>query len=398
MEAMEVNEKSISGKMKDRKLTGIGGKDFYLAYKLISTRLSENSLVIATIALLVIISVFGASLSTILKTNGEKYYKEQYLVETVLSSSVTMDYNEGLQLYQRIQEDNKVMASCVYSAAYPAQIGENSFRYGVADINALALQGLIPKGKYDENTVILSQAYAEKLQCETGDYLSITSPMIPVFSSNGMVLSEGADAQEHLFQVAGIMPDAFFYDCGMYVDLSQHKFINDGIWFAKLYIEGETTYIEQLLSGLRSRFQGIKWSNYSDAISANNKAIDERFFILQIVVRVLVLIATIGWVNSIKNIFVSRTRDYDIIRVQGVRSKRVLKIMVYQILIYLMVGLITGFVSSVLLLEVLVYIEQKRLIYQVNTEILKYMLCIMMASCVILIPTMKKLCMKKNFE
>lgn len=397
MEAMGINEKSVSGKMKDRKIRRIGGKDFYISFKLISTRLKENILVIATIALLVIISVFGASLGTVIKANGERYYKELYLVETVLTSSVSMDYAESRQLYTEIQQDKDVTVSCVYSGSYPVTINDKSFGYGLVDIAAFVKQGTVPQGEYGENSVILSQSNGEYLQCKVGDNITITSPRVYEFGADG--LPTGAisqEEQEHVFQVAAILPDAFFYGCGMYLDVSQQKFINDGVWFSKLYIDGEKDNIEHLLNGMRNRYPSIKWTYYTDAIKANSKGIDDRLFILQIVVKTLVLIATIGWVNSIKNIFHSRIRDYTIIRMQGVGAKRTLKILIYQILIYLSIGLIIGFACAVLLLEILMYIEQRRLIFQFNLEILKYMICVMLTSCVILIPTLKRICTKNT--
>lgn len=400
IEALVNNELSISGKMKDKKLgRTILKKDLFISVKLISTRLRENSLVIATMALLVAISILGASLSSIIKANGEKYYKESYLSETVLSNSTLWNYPESIRFYENLQADDELKVSCIYSAGWSAKLEGMSVRYGLTDLKGMAEQGLLEAGEYDGNEIIISQSYAERYQLEQGDYVKVVSPQIVAYGPNGaptnMVLQEEI---EHTLQVKGIMPDSFFYGCEVYIDISQQNFINDGVWFERIYIDGEKEYIEQKLNAEKSVFPGIKWTNYTDAVAANNSGIESRFRLLNLVVTVLVVIAAIGWINSLKNIFVSRTKDYDIIRMQGVSGKRILKILIYQILIYMLIGLVIGFLVAFTVLELLMYAEQGTFIFRFNLEILGQMLCITSVFCLTLIPTMKKLCTKKILE
>lgn len=400
MEALVSNELSTSGKMKKRKLgRGIVKKDLFISVKLISARLRENTLVIATMALLVAISILGASLSSIIKANGENYYKESYLAETVLSSSTEWNYEESIHFYQSLQADDKLKVSCMYSAGWPAKFEGTSVRYGLVDINAMIGQGLLEAGEYDENGIIISQSFKEQYQLEQGDYVNVASPKILEFGPNGIptniVLREEV---EHTLQVKGIMPDSFFYGCEVYIDISQQNFINDRSLLERIYMDGEKEYIEQKLNRAKSMFPGIKWANYTDAVAANNSGIESRFRLLNLVVTVLVVIAAIGWINSLKNIFVSRTKDYDIIRMQGASGKRILKILIYQILIYMLIGLVIGFFVAFVVLELLMYAEQRTFTFQFNLEILGQMLCITAAFCLTLVPTMKKLCTKKILE
>lgn len=400
IEALVNNELSTSGKMKNRKLgRTIFKRDLFISVKLISTRLRENSLVIATMALLVAISILGASLSSIIKANGEKYYKEKYLAETVLSSSTEWNYEESISFYRSLQEDDKLKVSCMYSAGWPAKLAGASVRYGLVDVNAMIEQGLLEVGEYDENGIIISQSLKEQYQLEPGDYVNVVSPKILEFGPYGIptniVLREEI---EHALQVKGIMPDSFFYGCEVYIDISQRNFINDRALLERIYIDGEKEYIEQKLNTEKSVFPGIKWTNYTDAVAANNRGVESRFRLLNLVVTVLVVIAAIGWINSLKNIFVSRTKDYDIIRMQGVRGKRVLKILIYQILIYMLIGLVIGFLVAFVVLELLMFAEQGTFIFQFNLEILGQMLGITSVFCLTLIPTMKNLCTKKILE
>lgn len=400
IEALVHNELSTYGKMKDKKLgRTILKKDLFISVKLISTRLRENSLVIATMALLVAISVLGASLSFIIMANSETYYKEKYLSETVLSSSTEWNYEESISFYRRLQADDKLKVSCMYSAGWPAKLEGTSVQYGLIDVNAMIEQGLLETGEYDENGIIISQSIKEQYQLEQGDYVNVVSPKILEFGPNGIptniVLREEV---EHTLQVKGIMPDSFFYGCEVYIDISQRNFINDRALLERIYIDGEKEYIEQKLNVEKSILPGIKWANYTDAVAANNSGIESRFRLLNLVVTVLVVIAAIGWINSLKNIFVSRTKDYDIIRMQGVSRKRILKILIYQILIYMLIGLVIGFFVAVVVLELLMYAEQGTFIFQFNLEILGQMLGITLVFCLTLIPTMKKLCTKKILE
>ncbi len=401
IEALVYNELSSSGKMKQKK-PGIRKwlkRDLFVSTKLIGARLKENTYVIATMALLVAISILGASLSSIIKANGERYYRDSYLTETILSCSAEWDYQEGSRFYESLKADDALRVSCVYSAGYPAQSEEISVRYCLADINGMVEQGLLETEGVGATGIIISQSLQEQLSLEKGDAVRIWSPAIPAYDINGIPTGEFVqDEKEHTMQVSAVMPDAFFYDSDIYVDISQANFINDGVWFEKIYIDGEKEYIEQKLNVARNDFPGIKWSNYTDAVTENNHAVESRFRLINLVVKVLVLIAAIGWINSLRNMFVSATRDYDIIRMQGVSGKRILKILVYQVLIYMLIGLVTGAAAAVLILEILMYMEQRAFIWQFNLEILMEMLATMLALCLTLIPTVRRLCTKKILE
>ena len=401
IEALIHNELSSFGKMKGKKLgrTRLLKRDLFISAKLICARLKENTFVITTMALLVAISILGASLSSIIKANGEKYYRESYLAETILSSSAEWNYYEGIHLYENLQKDDELKVSCVYCAGYPAQLNGVSVRYGLADINGMAEQGLIEIEEHDGNGIIISQSCKEQLQLEPGDVVSIWSPKILIYDANGIPTGEILQEEiEHFLQISAVVPDEFFYDGEVYIDISKSNFINDGVWFEKIYIDGEKEYIEQRLNEERNVFPGIKWSNYTDAVMANNRAVESRFQLINLVVKVLVLIAAIGWINSLRNIFVSRTRDYDIIRMQGVSGKRILKILAYQVLIYMFIGLAVGTVAAVFILEILMYIEQRAFVWQFNLETLAQMLMTMLVLCLTLIPTVRRLCTKKILE
>lgn len=403
IEALSVNEMGTSGKMKrshKRSFQVLRG-DFYISVKLIKSRLRENLLMIATVAMLVAISILGASLSNIIKANGEKYYKEKYLAEVVLTSSNSLTFQEGEELYRILKDDSKLKVSCVHEAAYYyAEVERNTLIYGLTDINAFAKQGIIEPMQYSEDAIILSQSYAEQFQYEVGDYIQVWSPRVYAHDKNGIPLSQIVkEEKEYTFQVASIMPD-FLFGGGndAYIDTKQVDFVHDGVFLRQIYIDGDKEYIEQKLKSIKRIYPTIKWANYTDAITENSKGVDSRFQILEMVVKILVFIASIGWMNSLRNIFISRIKDYDIIRMQGVSQRRIVKIMIYQIIVYLLIGVTLGVMIGATGLEILMYWEQKRFTYQFNLEIMMQMIGIMLLFCVMLIPTMKKISSKRILE
>lgn len=287
IEALRKNEDSKNGKLKTKKHSyRIVRADVYLAVKIITARMRENIVMLTTIALLVAISIVGASFSTIIKSNNEKYYRIG------------------------IEKEGK---NCTLQIAYIMQ--DNKMMYWDA-----------------------------------------------------------------------------------YIGIHNEDFIQETAWVGKIYINGDSQYIDNKLENMKNDFPYLKWANYSDVLSANNRDIDNRYLMIEIVVRILVIIASIGWINSLRNIFLSRVKDYDIIRMQEVSRIRLAKIMVYQIIIYLLNGTILGCIIGSLIVEALLYWDQNRLTFNINFNIVYQMIVIMLLFCLLLIPVIHKICNKQLLE
>lgn len=399
IEALRKNEDSKNGKLKTKKHSyKIVRADVYLAVKLITARMRENIVMLTTIALLVAISIVGASFSTIIKSNNEKYLKSKYLVETVLTTSTSVSLADAQELYSRLKNDDSIKVSIVCDTGINAQFEDQELGYCIADLNALSVQNIIPIKNVQDKDIIISESFARTHNLEINDYVEIKAPDAYGYDSNGYRIGIEKEGKNCTLQIAYIMQDNKMMYWDAYIDIHNEDFIQETAWVSKIYINGDSQYIDNKLENMKNDFPYLKWANYSDVLSANNRDIDNRYLMIEIVVRILVIIASIGWINSLRNIFLSRVKDYDIIRMQGVSRIRLAKIMVYQLIIYLLNGTILGCIIGSLIVEALLYWDQNRLTFNINFNIVYQMIVIMLLFCLLLIPVIHKICNKQLLE
>lgn len=397
IEALVNNEVSKIGNIKKRKKKHVHilKRDLYISRKLIKSRMKENILMLATISMLIAISILGASLSTIIKANGEEYYKSQYLSEIVLTTSRGVVYDEGQVLYKELQDDPNIEVSYVCDASDTATMAGNIMEYSIVDMKALSNQNIINSTTLQDNSIILSESYAKNNNINVNDTITVRSPDTYLRSETGLNLGVDKEGVEFDFKVVQIIPDSKLMYEDAYIDSSNVGFINEGIWLSKIYIDGDTDYINNKLEELKVSYPYIKWASYTQTIKTANQQIANRFLMIELVVRILVVIAAIGWINSLRNLFLSRIRDYDIIRMQGVSRRRIVKIMIYQIVMYLSTGILWGIIIGGAILESLMYMDQKRFLFRFNFDIVIQMLCIMLFFCITLVPVIKKISCKQ---
>lgn len=397
IEALAMNEVSKIGKIKRRNKNPIKllKGDLYISKKLIKSRMKENILMLATISMLIAISIFGASLSTIIKKNGEEYYKSQYLSEIVLTTSRSVAFNEGQQLYRELQADSNIKVSYVCGSGNLASIDGKNMEYAIVDMKALMNQGIIKSNSMQDHMIILSETFAKNNNIKLNDSIRIKAPDTYIRDKNGVKRGVEKYGDIYSFNVVEIIPDNKLMFNDAYMDVNNEGFISDGLWLTKIYIDGDTEYINNMLEKLKINFPYMKWASYTETLATSNKAIEDRFLMIELVVRILVIIAAIGWINSLRNLFLTRTRDYDIIRMQGVSRRRIVKIMIYQIIMYILVGISVGIIIGGTILETIMYMDQAKFLFSFNFNIVIQMLCIMLIFCTTLIPVIKKICNKQ---
>lgn len=397
IEALAINEVSKIGKIRKRKKSHIKllKGDLYISRKLIKSRMKENILMLATISMLIAISILGASLSTIIKKNSEEYYKSQYLSEIVLTPSRIVPFDEAQVLYKELQADSNIKVSYVCGASNPATDDGKEIEYAIVDMQALTNQGIIKPTAIKDNMIIVSETFAKNNNIKLNDCITVKAPDTYIRDELGNRERIDKYGDTDSLTVVQIKPDNQLMYCDVYIDANRTGFLNDSVYLDNIYIDGDTEYINNKLEELKVYYPYFKWASYTETLTTSNKAIDNRFFMIELVVRILVVIAAIGWINSLRNLFLTRTRDYDIIRMQGVSRRRIVKIMIYQLIMYLLTGVFLGSVIGCGILESIMYWDQTKFLFSFNFDIVIQMLCIMLLFCITLIPVIKKISNKQ---
>jgi putative ABC transport system permease protein len=110
----------------------------------------------------------------------------------------------------------------------------------------------------------------------------------------------------------------------------------------------------------------------------------------EIVIGILIFISGIGWYNSMRSIILSRTREYSILRIQGVSIKNLKMIIIIQILIYLFIGVIFGIICGTLSLSILYYYEMHKFTIIINFVTTIKIILFLLVIALFLYPTVKR--------
>ncbi|WP_167959211.1 ABC transporter permease [Anaerosporobacter faecicola] len=312
-----------------------------------------------------------------------------------MTTSTSVSLADAQELYSQLKNDDSIKVSIVYNTGINAQFEGQEIEYSIADLNALSVQIIIPVKNIEDNYIIISESFARTHNLKIYDYVDIKAPDTYRYDSKGYRLGIEKEGKNCTLQIACIIQDNKMMYQDAYIDIYNLDFMQESAWVNKIYINGDYQYIDNKLENMKNDFPYLKWANYSDVLMINNRDIDNRYLMIEIVVRILVIIASIGWINSLRNIFLSRVKDYDIIRMQGVSRIRLAKIMVYQIITYLLNGTILGCIIGSLIVEALIYRDQNRLTFDINFGIVYQMIVIMLLFCLLLIPVIRKICNKQ---
>ena len=107
--------------------------------------------------------------------------------------------------------------------------------------------------------------------------------------------------------------------------------------------------INKTLASLKSKYHYIKWSTQDEELSKLYNGGKERFGMFFITLYGLVIIVTIGWINTMNNILEDRRNNYSTLHTLGYVPRRIAMIILYQLLIYVGTGVISGLILSTIL-------------------------------------------------
>lgn len=305
--------------------------DFTFSMQLLAPKIRETRLIIATIAILTVMIIFGSSMFQMLSDNGIEYLKRVYISDLVaMETEDSSGLNE--QSVDRIEQELKSCSqfeTAVMFMANEITIKDGGEReevfYQRGDLNALFDQGLISHD-ITGSGVLVSSNFAKEHNLKTGDNLTVEA---------------GGHEKELLIQE--IFPAQNRYWADILVDKDNPNLVPPGPDFLDtLYISGDTAAAEEKLSELKEQFPELTWSTLNQRLDYEKQLGRERGGLFFMTVWCLVVIAGIGWINSLSSMIKSREADYNMLHVLGFVPLRVVKIMVYQIACYLFAGVLIG--------------------------------------------------------
>ncbi len=373
-------------------------RDGYIVIKSLLIKFKDNILITGTIMLITVISFIGSGLTNIIQNNNNHYLREQYLSDIVVTSSNHTLFKNFANYYERLQNTDGIDASVVLFPKSDAALSNEPLNYMIADFNALERQGIVRNSVKEGKRIILNEKTAKKFGVSIGDTISVLTPPVYAYDSNGLIIGTSIKPYEVRMIITDILTGSSLQNTDAYIDIQCDDFMQEDYALNRIFVSGDLDVAEQILNQMKSINTGLKWMSYDRVIEASNKAIKERFFIFQVVIGILVLIAGLGWYHAIRQTIISGKEQYNIMRIHGMSIRRVRKMLLIHIFLYLFTGVGSGIILGTISLAYITYWESGTSIVSIDFRTLAYLIGFMILLSILLIPDVVKISKTKVLD
>lgn len=324
-----------------------------VAIKTLQTQIKKSSLIIFSITITMIITFVGSNFTKSLIKNNEKYYKSEYLTDIVVTSNNEMDFDESQELFKTVNSLDDICASIILDGYVTSYSGKN-IQYSLANLEGLKNQKIIKEFDGDgKNRIVISKEFAKKNNINIGDEILLAAPQ---FNKNNSlnVTNESKISDYRLnMKVVDICEGNVTNYSDILADFSNKELINsETTILRKIYINTEKDYINQCMKQIKSSFQSIRCTALSEVLNESNKAIEKRWAYFKIALILIIATTIFGAINSLKNNFNARRKEYAVLRCMKFTQSDLRKMLLLQVTVFLLLGeilgLFLGYVGSII--------------------------------------------------
>ena len=303
-----------NGKEKMRKRRALYFRDLNLSLKLIGNKLSENKLIILSVVLLIVLFLSGNTfVSDVLIT---------------IDSSEPLKKRETDKIIDRLKKTENVDIAVMYGIQSISNSDGSRINFQLGDLNRLNKFKFL-HNRFKKNETAISDTFAKKHNLKENDKLMLG---------------------DKKFTVREIFKSSNFTWSDVIIDADNEEYTDEDLGhFDAIYAKGNMKQINKTLASLKNKYHYIKWSTQDEELTKLYNGGKERFGMFFITLYGLVIIVTIGWINTMNNILEDRRNNYSTLHTLGYVPRRIAMIILYQLLIYVGTGVIGGLILSTIL-------------------------------------------------
>lgn len=334
-----------------RPMRSLFGNEVYLASQQLIPQIKRNSTVVLSLIGLMVILIFGSSLLKSVQINEQKYIKEKYETSIILTNQI-MDHSITPSILEEIEELPTIdyaYATSNFSFLKVEQNGHSfTSDYATIDVDTyVKLNRLSPIHGDLTKGIIITRQFAEKNHLSVGDTLTIHLPVI----SKTEPITVGAH------QVLAIIPEPLNY-VDVYIDWSSLIVKLEQPMIREIMVETTDTKraIEEL-QGFLQQNPTFLINDKDTMIKQANEMFYQRWSLFVGVFIVLIAATSLGVIQTlIHTIYVKRS-DYAVQRLVGLSPNGLIKLILTQVLSFVLYGLTAGTFLGLLLTRMLSIID-----------------------------------------
>ena len=393
-------EQGQSGKSRKRKngflvfVENLLSKDAKIAFRLLVPKMRENMLLILTITMITLFSYVCDGVLNLSITYSKAYYDSLYLSDVLVSNGnhQDMEYKDLITIYEALagKDENAFYVTDVYADGnyQIEEIGGINPSASITPIDMWYQNGKIKVKKADySNCVILSKDTAEILKSDVGEYCTLTC-------------SNQEQAQTIQLEVVGIIDSQAAYGSGLIILDENNSFYpleQMASFTPKFFLSKNNQEIENTLVSLRYQYANLNWNDCDTVVAQLEQTTKQYSFMIKIVLYSLTILAGFGWLNSTRNMILSRKSEYAVLRKLGMTEKRVRNIIWRQVFWYLMAGIFLGVLLGIVVVTGMDYRESEVLRMRFQYQPVLYIGGFMLLLTIFLQKLVRKIATYRNY-
>ncbi|GAB0168302.1 ABC transporter permease [Lysinibacillus sp. CTST325] len=314
------------------------GKEAYLACQQLMPQVRRNMPIILSIIGLMVILIFGSSLFKSAQQSSYEYINSQYETSIKIDNELN-DPTITPDLIKEIEALPSVDYAYARSEApWIALEGENGWEEG-SNFQAIDVEKYVQLKKLDavngdlKNGVIITERFARKHQLAVGDRI-----MAGTFDE---ILQQNVPIGELL--VIDVALDSYTKYMDLFVDWSSFLVSSDSTIITNIMVEADDT--EQALadlSYLQERWPALKITDKETFIKQNDEMTFQRWSLFVGVFVILISATCLGVLQTLLHSIYSKRADYAIQRLIGLSPRGLIKLILTQVLSFVLYGLAVG--------------------------------------------------------
>lgn len=329
------------------------GKEAYLACQQLMPQVRRNMPIILSIIGLMVILIFGSSLFKSVQQSSYEYINSQYETSIKIDNELN-DPTITPDLIKEIEALPSVAYAYARSEAPWITIeGENGWDEG-SNFEAIDVEKYVQLKKLDavkgdlKNGVIITERFARKHQLAVGDRI-----MAGTFDET---LQQNVPIGELL--VIDVALDSYNKYIDLFVDWSSFIVSSDSTIITNIMVEADNT--EQALadlSYLQERWPALKITDKETFIKQYDEMTFQRWSLFVGVFVILISATCLGVLQTLLHSIYSKRADYAIQRLIGLSPRGLIKLILTQVLSFVLYGLAVGTFLGLLVTELLFTID-----------------------------------------
>ncbi len=329
------------------------GKEAYLACQQLMPQVRKNMPIVLSIIGLMVILVFGSSLLKSVQQNSYQYINSQYEASIKIDNEL-YDPTITPDLVKEIEALSSVSYAYARSnapwIALEGDTGWEDNNFEPIDVEKYVQLGKLDAVKGDlHNGVIITERFARKHQLAVGDTI-----MAGKFDE---AFQQKVPIGELL--VMDITPDSFNKHIDLFVDWTSFLVSSDSTIITDIMVETDNT--EQALADLaylQDRWPALKFTDRETIIEQNDEMFFQRWSLFVGVFVILIAATCLGVLQTLLHSIYVKRGDYAIQRLIGLSPNGLMKLILTQVLSFVLYGLTVGTFLGLVLTRMLAFIDK----------------------------------------